>query len=463
MIPVPMTPSQSHSRPLLAGAILWVVPTAALLDAGIAFIFHDWRPNGTIESALSGVFCLWLLAALLLIHRGIRAHVGRSWRELLMLFVVSSAGYIMLEFTANRLEQSLRPRAPFHTRGPNIHNTFDPDPAYLPGIHGPSHFTTGPGGIRAPAPAAQGQARVLCVGGSTTECVYLDDNETWATLLPNFLEPDLASRVWVGNVGISGFDTRDHLQFVRESPLLAGAEALIVQCGINDLWRFLAQEVEAMDYGRFEDAPGNIDVRIQEKYRPWWTRSRLIQLYHTWCQPPPPPEQREGIGGSEYEIRRSKRRSALLTGELPPLQLGLEAYKQNITAIIEDSRARGVPVLFTTQAVLWQADLPAEAADRCWFGWLPDGRYLSIDALREAMDAYNQTLMDTCSSAGVPWVDLSALHGNPAWFYDDCHFTEAGAVEVARRIAPELSLLLTADDNQALAAVRDASVVHKLN
>jgi len=58
------------------------------------------------------------------------------------------------------------------------------------------------------------------------------------------------------------------------------------------------------------------------------------------------------------------------------------------------------------------------------------------------MDQYNAALLDTCAKRGVPCVDLVPLNGNPEWFYDDCHFTEAGAVRVAGRIAPALADLL---------------------
>ncbi len=35
----------------------------------------------------------------------------------------------------------------------------------------------------------------------------------------------------------------------------------------------------------------------------------------------------------------------------------------------------------------------------------------------------------------VEFVDLSSLNGQPQYFCDDCHFTEAGAREVARIVA----------------------------
>lgn len=442
MMGAPMSPSDSHSRLLLASALLWAAPCAALLDSGIAGMFCGWRPRGVIESSLLLFFGAWAALAITLGHGPSRRRIAGLWRELLLLACITMAGWPLLEIAAGRAEKAMHPHPPFHTRGANIHNVFTPDPAYLPGIHGPSHFTTGPSGLRAAAPPAPGQVHVLCVGGSTTECVYLDDTETWAALLPHYLDPALAANVWVGNAGISGFDTQDHLRFVKESPLLEDAAALVVQPGINDLWRFLAREVDTMDYTRFTEGSNQNLVPAPAVYRPWWSRSRLIQLYHTWRQLPPPPEQREGIGGQEYEIRREKRRVATLTGSLPPLAQGLEAYRARIGEIIAACRARGVPVLFTSQAVLWRADLPPEIAARCWFGWLPDGRYLTLAALRDAMDQYNAALLDTCAKAGVTCVDLSELNGNTEWFYDDCHFTESGARHVAQRVGPLLSALL---------------------
>jgi lysophospholipase L1-like esterase len=131
-----------------------------------------------------------------------------------------------------------------------------------------------------------------------------------------------------------------------------------------------------------------------------------------------------------------------MTGELPPLAEGLALYRSRIEDLIAASRRRGVPVLFTTQPVVWRADLSAEAEARCWFGWLPDGRYLTLAALREAMDQYNETLKRVCAVQGVPCVDLSPLNGSEAYFYDDCHFTEAGAEAVAQLVGPVLRKVL---------------------
>lgn len=428
------------SRPRVALFLLWG-PSAILAADTLLAATAGWRPIGTIETILLLLLILWCASFGLCLIPALRLRLGMHWRELLMLVMLCVAGWSALELTASHFEQALHPQKPFHTRGVNLYNTFQPDPAWLPGIEGESHFTTGADGIRAAAPPASGQRRVLAIGGSTTECVYLDDTETWpARLLPYLSRPE---GVWIGNAGISGFDLGDHLKFAEQSPLLDGIAALVVQPGINDLWRFLAKEVETMDYSRFEvPAPAVSKAPEPKARRPLWTRSRVIQLYHTSRQSPPPPEEQEGIGGREYAIRRDKRSAAEKTGELPPLDEGLALYRNRIEGVIAACARRGVPVLFTTQPVVWRADLSAEAEARCWFGWLPDGRYLALSALRDAMDHYNDVLRSTCAAHGVPCVDLSPLNGSEAYFYDDCHFTEAGAEAVARLVGPALGALL---------------------
>ncbi len=91
--------------------------------------------------------------------------------------------------------------------------------------------------------------------------------------------------------------------------------------------------------------------------------------------------------------------------------------------------------MVTTQPVLWRDDLDAENKALCWFGVLPDGRYLSIAELRAGMDRYNNVLRRICDERHVELIDLSQLNGDPQLFYDDCHLTEAGADRMARLIA----------------------------
>ncbi|MBI2426130.1 MAG: SGNH/GDSL hydrolase family protein [Candidatus Hydrogenedentes bacterium] len=408
------------------------------LDAFAAWL-GGWRPYGAIEWI--GASGLLLLSLGGLLGFAIRRWIEKRQNELLLLLAGTLAGLAIVEGGAYLLPLPNVREAFFHTRGPNLHHRITPNAADIFGIEGVSRFQTDAQGIRrAPREAAPDAMHMLAIGGSTTECVYLDDTETW----PELVAQDLGN-VWIGNVGISGFDTRDHLRFVRESRLLSGVHVLLVQPGINDYWRYLAAEEEVTQYDRFKvhepaaerpavaPAPSSPPPRA-----PLWTRARSIQLYHHLRRRAPDPKMREGSGGEEYRIRREMRRAAEKTGTLPDLTRGLEEYEARLRAIIEACRERGVTPVFLTQPVLW-SDRPTELTEsRCWFGWLPNGHYLTLPALRSGMDAYNARLLALCRELNVTCVDLAAMQGVEAYFYDDCHFTEAGARAVADATARTL-------------------------
>ena len=445
------TRSKRHRYPRLGAAVVVALPVAVLADSAIA-LAQGWRPIGAIEHGVLVGAGLWLGVALVFLARpGVRKLVGMIGLNLLLLAGAGIVAWGLLEAGAARTVARLSAAAAFHTRGPNLNQLFQPDPSYITGIEGPSRYTTDEFGIRAPVtPAPRHTRRVLCVGGSTTECTYLDDYETWPALVMNRINDNRDdNQVWIGNVGISGYATREHLIFVRTSPLLDGIDALVFQTGVNDLWRFLADENLIIDYARF--APGQSQTaetaQLPLPRRPIWTRSYVIQLYHDLRrlnahQNSIDPATVEGDAGAEYAIRRERRADAEKEAELPDLQRGRRRYGMNIRDLVEAAGERGLKVLITTQPVLWAKGLDEEVAARTWFGWLPDGQYLTLDALREGINAYNATLRETCAELGVPCVDLSALSGNPDYFYDDCHFTEAGAEAVADRVAPALTRLL---------------------
>ena len=419
-----------------------VLPTVLLCDTAAGWLL-GWRASGNIEM---GIVCLLVaffgVAFAAFAWPKIRLRLHAMSKELCLLVLMTAIAWGCIELGAHVLEQKAhrdkfpQANAAFHTRGPNLRRDMQPDPALVTGITGHSHYRTDEHGVRTMSSSGTSQTfRILCVGGSTTECTYLDDAETWAGRLMHTLNDGKSpGNVWVGNAGVSGFSTREHLKFIKESDLLTDIDLVIVQPGINDLWRYLAKEETVIDFGRFATNDRNASAPASTTWRPMWSRSRVIQLYHTLRADPPVVDeaQIEGVGGEEYRIRRARRAAATTVDTLPSLDAGLVSYRDRIRKIIETCRARDIEVVFTTQPVLWTDDLIPEVAARCWFGWLESGEYLSLGTLRRAMDAYNEALMMVCTEMHVACADLSSMNGNPEYFYDDCHFTEAGAVEVAR-------------------------------
>ena len=434
---------------------LWLLVVLLIimgLETGIALLL-GWRPEGII--AHTG-FILFITLALLTIASFKFPRLQQAWgrgdRERTLLIISGIIAILLLDFGAGVLLQRHTTHAFFHTRGANIKKVFHPDPDYLPTMHDPIHFTTNARGIRAPRAPKPGEEQWLTIGGSTTECMYLDDTKTWqARLMTRQQNPG----VWIGNVGISGFDTHEHIQFMDSSPLLDTVDGVILQIGINDYWRFIAGEEEKIKYKRFQEAstpevvPIQSDVVQKNGYVPYWTSPNMLQLYRVLrrernqASQAPPKETHEGIGGEEYHIRRQKRVAATHTPNLPDLTTGLQCYSVRIESLIAHAKRRNLKIIFTTQPVLWKKDLDPSLEERCWFGWLNDDRYLSIEALRQGMDAYNQCLLSLCQQHKIPCVNLDSLNGTDAYFYDDCHFTEEGAQAVAQAIHPILDTRLS--------------------
>ena len=98
-------------------------------------------------------------------------------------------------------------------------------------------------------------------------------------------------------------------------------------------------------------------------------------------------------------------------------------------------------VVFVSGPTVWRENLPPEIEAKLWFGRIPAKGFLSSGSLWQSMDRYNNIMRRVCDVEGSDFADLSAMDGKAELFYDDCHFTEAGAEEVARRIAHVKSMI----------------------
>jgi lysophospholipase L1-like esterase len=337
---------------------------------------------------------------------------------------------------------------------PHRTQRFRPAPGAMPGVAGEAVFRVNSLGLRGDEPPPRGP-RVLAIGGSSTECLYLDQTEAW----PYLLQSQVAPAAWVGNAGRSGLDGRHHrLQVPILLAEVSDVRVVVLLLGANDLLRRLARDgewrpsdvrspavrrsllTEAFEAGPFRQWEGR-----------WWERSVLLAALGRLRGRASPEVQ--DAAGAVYETWRSRRRSATdLRHRLPPLQGALEEYRQNLRAIGYAARGGGARLVLATQPALWRADLPAELRERLWMGGVgrfqsePGHAYYSAAALRQGLDAYNATLLASCTELeDATCLDLAAAVPAEGWvFYDDVHFSEAGSRLVARLLAPAVERALGA-------------------
>lgn len=305
----------------------------------------------------------------------------------------------------------------------------------MPGITGEIRFTTNSIGLRGPDPGdlKQYDHRILCVGGSTTESLYVTDEASWPWAMQTMLKNQTGKKFYVGNAGRSGQFTDNHAYLLKEYYFAPEFEWVVVLAGINDLDLTLqgtyeervaeVPEVTLIHHSGFAARP---DYRASELWM------RLTQLKRRFF--PEVGSVEQDAGGKWYDAVRQQRREALKKGALtePPAAIaaGLERYDQGLTAIIWICRQRKQRLLLMTQPTMWRADLPPPLQDLLWT--VSMDRAYSPGVLRSMMDAYNAKMKQVAAREGVDLLDLaSMLEEDDSTFYDDCHFNISGSRKVA--------------------------------
>lgn len=302
---------------------------------------------------------------------------------------------------------------------PGLRRTLHPDPAILEGSHNPCRFSINSMGLRGPEPKV-GDYRILCVGGSTTECMYLDDEASW----PQQLDLFLGDGYWVGNAGHSAHTSHEHLQFLRRTLSLYRIDAVILLCGINDweallkddadYFRWRGMPDEGRDERTFARCPGLSPMRAMRRA---WTAITYMRSY-------------QGNTGAMFARWRQYRADAEKVYEMPPMQYSLFEYGCTLFEIAQLCQSRGVKLLFVTQPTTWAS---AESPRHYMGGIGPYtegqcGFYLSATWLYVGMQAYNGEMVRVADRLGVPVCDPGiALELSGDWAYDDCHFNPQGA------------------------------------
>jgi len=195
--------------------------------------------------------------------------------------------------------------------------------------------------------SGQDTYRILAIGGSTTACSALDGPRTWPARVQAILaERRSPGRIWVGQVGKAGLNTRHHLitlsRFLPQHPKLDG---LILLVGVNDFLLCLGQgeqfapmSLEQIDSNpellarTFEITPPETGLMPWYKRLGLWglavrTRTMLSLLVGT----------RATKELTQAPLRR--RNARVLRQDLPDLEPALHEYEQNLKALISRAQA----------------------------------------------------------------------------------------------------------------------------
>jgi lysophospholipase L1-like esterase len=295
----------------------------------------------------------------------------------------------------------------------HLKKTIQIQPA-IKGLSETIRYSTNDLGFRGPSKPKQWDANtsIITVGGSTTECSLLDDDSTWPEQLYKLMHSK-QSNIWINNAGIDGCSTFGHLILMRDYIVKLKPNYVLFMVGINDLAK---QD--------FVQEDGFLLNRNESFVRSLIKRSEFLTTLSNVYEALKSHKANVAHGSSPYDYKKNDFNlmdSLSRANNDIKMQKWLQAYQQRLIALIQICKSNQIQPVFITQA---------KFDDTNAYSW-------------KVMQAYNETLKTTCANEQIPCIDLAnQLPKKIEYFYDQIHFSNAGARQVANILYPQLSQII---------------------
>lgn len=323
---------------------------------------------------------------------------------------------------------------------PNVVARFNADSNIIHGVSPHSRFTINNMGVRGDKLPFTKVHKILCIGGSTTECLYLDDNLTWSALL----QSKLGKNYWVGNIGKSGTKSVENYMHIKYATSQVNPNYLLCTVGLNDMLRYLANgnlpAVVNANERRMRDTCLQVVNPIPDKIFKRLLLYKILQnAYRTMFPYKATDYLAQDKEGKAIKRWRLNRAAASIIDTTPNLENTLLIYESNLQAMIDEAKKNGNEIAFVEQCALWKDSMSADEMKLLWMGGTGNFQkeaghsYYSPRVLNTCLQQFNMVTEKVCTQNGIPFFNLD-IPKSADYFYDDCHFTIKGAEDVAGQI-----------------------------
>lgn len=353
---------------------------------------------------------------------------ARDAATTLVVALVLAAGHWIFS-VPERAAPGLPKRRPF---GRIVYST---DPEFIAGVSERAEVMSNEQGLRGQLLSAQ-TYNVLLIGGSTTYCILLDEGDS--------LVGRLAQRLGGRRVGGRPVRVASSARGGYTASLLGASlrhtasqpdtppSLIVVMPGANDVEAF------------FTGLPWPRDTPT-----PWIPRDSPFALaqwdetYAGWYLP-------GSQGQYAPRVRRaytaSRRVRALDAYQQSRLERAVHEFERELSALARQAARHGAAAVFVTQPINYGG---SDVDDRVR-SWMPYfvrrdrvGFIPAPSLVAALMARFNEVTRDVARRRGLVSIDLAETLGDcGACFYDQWHFTVAGAQRAARSVAPVVESLL---------------------
>jgi len=264
--------------------------------------------------------------------------------------------------------------------------------------------------------------RIACIGGSTTYCVGVSDNQTWEFYLDSLL-----ADYEVLNFGIPGHNTVEHKKLLADVLKNYSPDIIILQLGLNDL-RCMNVDSLADDYGNFHQPTlyGSFGFCRQERLphsgllTAGWIALRKMKLVA--CCP-------------FHAARFSGTVSDSVDGRV------LEIFSNNLNTMLRQCADHKIPVILLPQTL--SQDVLDETNYK-W--WVP---YLTKKGIFTALDTLSSIMKKKADGERTMYFDIREDWAQNE-FADQSHLNGTGNKKLAEAVEASLNLRSFSNDSSTI-------------
>lgn len=355
------------------------------------------------------------------------------------LFVISTLVCLLL------LEIGLRLVAPHKLYASQIPNTqlerSQKVHDIFPGIDSVSYFSVNQYGYRSQSYFDKSRFGILAIGGSTTQCLSISDEESWPWILEEKLnELTKATEFTVGNIGAAAFNSGNHYHQLKHiEPQFENIKMVLMLVGVNDFVRVLTLNDSYYPTSADTHLYNRSFVRLPRSGKPYWYQRNELFM-HTRDAYNAFRSNTEAFDKEKLYSLFTEYESAIKTNQLPDMSVALKDYENNLRNIAQLARERDITLILISQPTLWHKDMSDFEEKIASIGApVTNKKAYSPSALSKGMDVFNEKLRQVATEEDIAFIDLaSKLPKDTTVFYDWCHYNKRGSHAVAELIYQDL-------------------------
>jgi hypothetical protein len=280
---------------------------------------------------------------------------------------------------------------------------------------------------------------LVTIGGSTTECLALDDTKTWPHLLGKKLEK-VFQPFWFNNAGLSGNSSYGHIVLMEDYITKLKPKVALFLVGINDIGLETSSDFDQRMTKR-------LSLRSLESFLSWASDYsevaaaglNLKRYFFPKIVMSVPDQEIDLTTLPQLDLTTEQKSQVLelhKTKYLPP-------YAARLKKLINISQTYHIDLVFITQPAVY--DRLVDDFTGVDLGKIQVKPGINGELSWELLELYNETTRKVGKENNILVIELARkLPKSSRLFYDTMHYTNEGAQKVADIIYNQLLPYLSA-------------------